>query len=51
MDTVIGMKEAFLDATGHVSNYYKSKGNWAPLQGVFDNDNRLWVLKVLIKTM
>jgi len=34
-----------IDKNGILSNYYKSKGNWAPLHGVFDNDNRLWILE------
>ncbi len=28
-----------------MTEIYKSKGNWAPLHGVFDNDNKLWVLE------
>jgi hypothetical protein len=34
-----------IDVNGNMTNIYKSKGNWAPLHGVFDNDNRLWVLE------
>jgi hypothetical protein len=30
---------------GVITEIYKSKDNWAPLHGVFDNDNRLWVLE------
>ncbi|MGZ5221130.1 MAG: hypothetical protein ACXWC7_13670, partial [Chitinophagaceae bacterium] len=30
---------------GNMSDIYKSKGNWTPLHGVFDNDNKLWVLE------
>ena len=30
---------------GSVSNYYQSKGEWAPLHGVFDNEGRLWVIE------
>ncbi len=28
-----------------MTDIYKSKGNWTPLHGVFDNDNKLWVLE------
>ncbi len=34
-----------IDAAGNMTDIYKSKGNWAPLHGIFDNDNRLWVLE------
>lgn len=34
-----------IDAAGNMTDYYTSKGNWAPLHGVFDNNNRLWVLE------
>lgn len=30
---------------GTVSTYYTSAPNWAPTQGVFDNDGKLWVLE------
>jgi len=30
---------------GKISIYYQSKGNWAPLHGVFDNEGKLWVLE------
>ncbi len=28
-----------------MTDIYKSTGNWTPLHGVFDNDNKLWVLE------
>lgn len=34
-----------IDSNGNITDVYKSKGNWAPLHGVFDNDNNLWVLE------
>lgn len=34
-----------IDANGNMTDIYKSKGNWTPLHGVFDNDNKLWVLE------
>ena len=34
-----------IDANGNIKIVYKSSGNWAPLSGVFDNNNRLWVLE------
>jgi hypothetical protein len=34
-----------IDSTGTLTNVYRSTGNWAPLHGVFDNDNQLWVLE------
>ena len=34
-----------IDTNGNMTNIYKSKRNWAPLHGVFDNDNKLWVLE------
>lgn len=34
-----------IDLTGSISTVYKSKGNWAPLHGIFDNDYKLWVLE------
>jgi hypothetical protein len=34
-----------IDPVGNMTAIYKSKGNWAPLHGVFDNDNKLWVLE------
>ncbi len=30
-----------IDTNGNRSDIYKSKGNWAPLHGVFDNDNKM----------
>lgn len=30
---------------GVVSNYYQSKGNWAPNHGVFDDEGQLWLLE------
>ena len=30
---------------GNVSTYYQSKGNWAPIHGVFYNSGKLWVLE------
>jgi hypothetical protein len=29
-----------IDTNGNISDIYRSKGNWAPLHGLFDNDNR-----------
>ncbi len=34
-----------IDPNGIITEIYKSKGNWAPLHGIFDNDNKLWVLE------
>jgi hypothetical protein len=34
-----------IDAAGNMSEVYKSKDNWTPLHGVFDNEDRLWVLE------
>lgn len=34
-----------IDAAGNMTDIYKSKGNWAPLHGVYDSDNNLWVLE------
>ncbi len=34
-----------INSQGEVSDHYKTKGNWAPLYGLFDNKNRLWVLE------
>jgi hypothetical protein len=34
-----------IDSAGNMSDYYTSKGNWAPLHGVFDDNDRLWVLE------
>lgn len=34
-----------IDAKGRVTDYYRSKGNWTPLHGVFDHQGRLWVLE------
>jgi hypothetical protein len=34
-----------IDSIGNMSVYYESKGNWTPLHGVFDNENKLWVLE------
>lgn len=34
-----------IDSTGVMTEIYKSKDNWTPLHGVFDNDNVLWVLE------
>jgi hypothetical protein len=34
-----------IDVNGNITEVFKSKGNWTPLSGVFDNDNRLWVLE------
>ena len=34
-----------IDAKGNMTGFYKSKGNWAPLNGVFDNSSKLWVLE------
>jgi hypothetical protein len=30
---------------GRVTDYYKSVGDWAPLQGVFDDEGRLWLME------
>jgi len=34
-----------IDAKGNMTDIYKPKGGWTPLHGVFDNDNKLWVLE------
>lgn len=34
-----------IDSFGNMTDIFKSTGNWTPLHGVFDNDNRLWVLE------
>lgn len=34
-----------IDTSGHMTDIYKLSGNWSPLHGVFDNDNKLWVLE------
>ncbi len=34
-----------IDVNGNMADIYISKGDWAPLHGVFDNDNQLWVLE------
>lgn len=34
-----------IDAKGNVSDIYRSKSGWKPLHGVFDNDNKLWILE------
>ncbi len=34
-----------IDTEGNLKNVYTSKGEWAPLHGLFDNNNRLWVLE------
>ncbi len=34
-----------IDPNGKMEEVHKSNGNWAPLSGVFDNENRLWVLE------
>ena len=34
-----------IDTQGNLTDVYTSKGEWAPLHGVFDNHNRLWVLE------
>jgi len=34
-----------IDANGNMIDIYKSKDNWAPSHGIFDNDNKLWVLE------
>jgi hypothetical protein len=34
-----------IDTAGNITDIYKSKGSWTPLHGVFDNDNKLWVLE------
>lgn len=34
-----------IDVNGNMIEIYKSKGNWAPLHGIFDNNSKLWVLE------
>lgn len=34
-----------IDPAGNITDIYKSKGSWAPLHGVFDDNNNLWVLE------
>ena len=34
-----------IDVNGNLINVFTSKGEWAPLHGVFDNDGKLWVLE------
>lgn len=34
-----------IDLNGSISTVYTSNGNWAPLHGIFDNKNKLWVLE------
>ena len=34
-----------IDANGNMTDVFTSKGEWAPLHGVFDNHNKLWVLE------
>src|SRR5688572_22134378 len=34
-----------IDTHGNTTDIYKSDTNWAPLSGVFDNENKLWVLE------
>ena len=34
-----------IDSKGTLSVVYQSTGNWTPLHGLFDNNNRLWVLE------
>lgn len=34
-----------INTKGVVSDYYKSKGNWAPTHGVFDDKGNLWLLE------
>ena len=34
-----------IDVNGNMTVVYASKGEWAPLHGVFDNNNKLWVLE------
>lgn len=34
-----------IDTRGILTHIYTSKSNWAPLNGVLDNDNNLWVLE------
>ncbi|MFN2441023.1 MAG: hypothetical protein ABR503_17620, partial [Chitinophagaceae bacterium] len=34
-----------IDTNGNITDFYKFKGNWAQLHGVFDHDNKLWVLE------
>ena len=34
-----------IDANGSMTDVYKSKGDWAPLHGVFDKNNKLWILE------
>lgn len=34
-----------IDRAGITTTVYKSTGDWTPLHGVFDNDNRLWIME------
>lgn len=34
-----------ISTDGTVTEYYRSAGNWAPLQGVFNDEDRLWLLE------
>ena len=34
-----------IDRSGNIEEVYKSKGNWAPIHGVFDNTGKLWVME------
>ncbi len=34
-----------IDVNGSISTVYTANGSWAPLHGVFDNDNKLWILE------
>jgi hypothetical protein len=34
-----------IDKNGGLTEVYKSTGNWTPLHGVFDNNDRLWILE------
>ena len=34
-----------IDRNGNLTNVFTSKGAWAPLHGVFDNNGKLWVLE------
>lgn len=34
-----------IDKAGNISKIYTSKGNWSPLQGLFDKVNVLWVME------
>jgi hypothetical protein len=34
-----------ISSSGNVSVVYQSKDNWYPLQGIFDKENRLWILE------